>query len=220
MPPFQGGDLGSIPNESKGRVAQWIERLTSNQEVVGSIPTAIMCVAQFLVFLLKKDPGGCELTPRPYTKAERHTGHWSSGMISRLGREGSRFDSAVAPQLTSTTVEMPKINFNSNTRGNTLLHPNNVLEAAQKIIALNDNKAVKLTKFLPGMSVTAVLHDGDRVVRGKVKDVDVDMIRIETDGLTETIMKHEIKTLLGKPVKGGRRTRRSQRKRSHRSRRH
>lgn len=154
-------------------------------------------------------------TPRPFNKAERHKGHWSSGMISRLGREGSRFDSAVAPQLTSIKVEM-----SNNTRGNTFLHPNNLLASAQKIIALNDDKAVKLTKFKPGMSVTAVLHDGDRVVRGKVKDVGVDRISIETDGLTETIMKHEIKTLLGKPVKGGRRTRRSQRKRSHRSRRH
>jgi len=109
--------------------------------------------------------------------------------------------------------------MSNNTRGNKFLHPNNVLHAAQKIIARDDNKPVRLTKFTPGMYVTAVLHEDDRIVRGKVKDVEVDRIVIETDGLSEVIFKDEIKTLLGKPVKGGRRTRRTHRMRN-RSRRH
>ena len=33
----------------------------------------------------------------PYKQLQGTLGYWSSGMISRLGREGSRFDSAVAP---------------------------------------------------------------------------------------------------------------------------
>ena len=36
----------------------------------------------------------------------RYKGYWSSGMISRLGREGSRFDSAVAPKISYTYMEL------------------------------------------------------------------------------------------------------------------
>ncbi len=68
MPPFQGGGSGSIPDGSiasactreawkhaKGRIAQWIERLTSDLEVVGSIPTV---VTSGLVLFALKGPGG------------------------------------------------------------------------------------------------------------------------------------------------------------------
>ena len=71
MPPFQGGGSGPIPGGSnnglchtriqndtvvqqqhvKDRIAQWKERLTSDQEVVGSTPTVVTTV---LVFFSKK----------------------------------------------------------------------------------------------------------------------------------------------------------------------
>ena len=40
-----------FPTEAKGgRIAQWIERLTSDQDVVGSIPTVVMAKARVWCF--------------------------------------------------------------------------------------------------------------------------------------------------------------------------
>jgi hypothetical protein len=100
------------------------------------------------------------------------------------------------------------------TRGNKYLHPNNLLEKIEKIVSGNASVPVRLTAILPGMNVTIVLKDGHRVVRGIVKNREVDRITIETAGLSETFKKHEIHSILGRPVKGGtrRKARRAQKK--------
>lgn len=116
-------------------------------------------------------------------------------------------------------VEMSAASASRNyTRNNRFLHPNNLLAKAQRIIAGDATKAVPLKDFFPGMNVTIVLHEDDRVVRGRVKRRDVDRIYIETDGLTEVYKKHEIKTILGRSVRGGKRrhTQRRTRRRTHR----
>ena len=110
MFPFQGNGSGPIPDGSSvfpsfcdkktvaspvfGRIAQWIERLTSDQDVVGSIPTV---VAASFGISSKKTLVDANY-PSPLKKMPKGTmGYWSSGMILRLGRRGSWFDSAVAP---------------------------------------------------------------------------------------------------------------------------
>jgi hypothetical protein len=101
----------------------------------------------------------------------------------------------------------------NNTRGNTFLHPNNLLTKAQRIISGDPAVAVPLKDFPPGLEVTLVTKSG-RVVRGKVKSREVDRITIEKEGsLSEVVMKDRIETILGRKVKGGtRRHRRAQRK--------
>ena len=69
-----------FPTEAnrKGRIAQWIERLTSDQEVVGSIPTVVVIMGLVLCPLIKKhlmDTIGME----PFQKAPP----WSCSSIGR-----------------------------------------------------------------------------------------------------------------------------------------
>lgn len=109
----------------------------------------------------------------------------------------------------------PKVEMSAASRNNRFLHPNNLLAKAQRIIAGDATKPVHLKEFYPGMNVMIVLHEGDRVVRGRVKRRDVDRIFIETDGLTEAFKKHEIKTILGRPVKGSKRRRTGRRTHRH-----
>jgi hypothetical protein len=52
--------------------------------------------------LPEKAPGGRELT-RPI---KTQMGHWSNGMILRLGRRGPRFDSEMAPNFSYTYMEL------------------------------------------------------------------------------------------------------------------
>ena len=100
----------------------------------------------------------------------------------------------------------------NNTRGNTFLNPENLLTKAQRIISGDPAVAVPLKDFPPGLEVTLVTKSG-RVIRGKVKSRDVDRITIEKEGsLSEVIMKHRIETILGRKVKGGKRTRRQHRR--------
>jgi hypothetical protein len=101
----------------------------------------------------------------------------------------------------------------NNTRGNTFLHPNNLLMKAQRIISGDPAVELKLKDFQPGLEVTLVTKSG-KVVRGKVKSREVDRITIEKeDSLSEVIMKPEIETILGRKVRGGRRSTRRQMKR-------